>query len=197
MRKFEEYNVFVQTGKLIALWRESRRRSRIGFCPRDRVGQHVTSLQLPLRVVTILYMTVALLYLPLWLFAVELDFLDGRVADLLGGLLGYVLAAFALFILILGAFFLRVRYTLTDTELIVRRMRSRRANLRDLKQWSLVVPPRVKPGRKIRLTIEDTNHITLRHLRSMEGGTHFVMLLSEATGLGLIEPFLGVEPPTE
>ena len=193
MRRFEEYNIFVQVGKLFALWHESGRRRRISFCPKNRAGHHATMLQLPRRIVTILCMALALFYLPLWLFAAEFDLWGGGLADFLDGYLGFVFAAFSLFILVLGSFFLRIQYTLTDTELIVRRFRQRHINLEDLRQWNLISPPQAKAGRNIRLTSGDSDHITLRFLRAMEGGTHFVMLLSEATKLPLIELFLNVD----
>jgi len=89
--------------------------------------------------------------------------------------------------------FLWLRYTLTDSELIIRTFGVRRIALKDLRIWSRVTPPEVRPGQRIRFTLECAERVTLRLLGHMPGHTHFVMLLGEAAGLDLITPFLGVE----
>lgn len=89
--------------------------------------------------------------------------------------------------------FLWFRYTLTDTELIFRTLGTRRVDLRTLRIQSRVTPPLIHPGKSLRFTIDGAEYITLRHLHYMEGSTHFVLLLGKATGLDLIEPYLGFE----
>ena len=89
-----------------------------------------------------------------------------------------------------------IRYTLTDTELILRTLGTRRIDLRTLGTWSRITPPSVYPGRGIRFQLECVEQVTLRHLHHMSGGVHFVMLLGEATGLDLITPFLGINRPS-
>ena len=189
MRKFEEYNVFVQIGKMFSFWRRSVHRHRTGFCPQNQDGHHSTSWQIPYRTLARLIMILAALYLPLWL----MDLAFGLLRSYLWGFVGFFFAGVSVILLLLLGFRLRIRYTLTESELHVRVWRQRQFNLKDLQQWNLSEPPRIKPGRKIRLAIDGTSYLTLRRFRTMEGGTHFVMLLSEATGLNLIEPFLGLE----
>ena len=87
-----------------------------------------------------------------------------------------------------------LRYTLTDTELVIRTLSERRVDLRDLRLWARNTPPEICPGRSIRFTLED-GCVTLKYLNLVGSGTHFVMLLGEATGLDLITPFLGTKSP--
>ena len=88
-----------------------------------------------------------------------------------------------------------IRYTLTDTELILRGLRTHRIALEDLRLWGRVTPPEVRPTGRIRFfSLVGLEFATLRFLGRMRGGTHFVMLLGEALRLDLISPFLGAAP---
>ena len=189
MGKFEEINVFEQIGKLFGLWRKSAQKHKVGFCPQNREGHFVTGLQIPWRGLAKFLMVLAALYLILWL----LDLGYGLLQSYLWGHWATLGAGFSVMLLLALFARLRLQYTLTDTELVIRRWKRRHYNLKDLKQWNLDSPPHIVPGRKIRLAGDGTEHITLSRLSTMEAGTHFVMLLTEATGLNLIEPFLGVE----
>lgn len=193
MGKFEEYNVFVQIGKIFIGWRESSRRHRAGFCPRSKEGYHMTSLQIPHRTLARVMIILAILYLALWL----IDLGYGLLESYLWSFWGFTAAGVSVILIVALGLRLRIRYTLTDTELIVRRLGTRRYDLMDLKQANLAEPPLIKPGQKIRFITDGGEYLTLRRLRTMEGGTHFVMLLSGATGLNFIERFLGLETAKE
>jgi len=89
-----------------------------------------------------------------------------------------------------------IRYTLTDTELILRTWGIRRIDLQTLRTWGRITPPEIDPGRGIRFHLECVEGAVLRYLHHMKGSVHFVMLLGEATGLDLITPFLGTGRPS-
>ena len=84
-----------------------------------------------------------------------------------------------------------LRYTLTDTALILHMFGTRRIDLHTLHLCSRISPPDIRPGRRIRFPLDGTDHAALWFLGRMAGNIHFVMLLGEATGMDLITPFLG------
>ena len=161
------WNVFTLRYELSACL---RRRSET-FCTRNAEGHYISRLQKPIRraIGGVMALT-AWLGLYLWYHPV---YWMGCVAVTSAGVL-----------------LLRMRYTLTQTGLIVRYVGMRRVPLRELRISCRMIQPEITPGRTVRLYAENET-MTLRLLQCFDGGAHFIMLLGADIEQNLIEPFLG------
>ena len=175
---WEEKNIFLLIYSPIAFWRKQSRKRRNALCPQNKAGHFTARLHRPLKVLLIIAMLISIAYLTI--FAVQIVPIAWW---------GIAVAILASVLILLGIYLFRIAYTITETELIIRKLRTRHVAFLDLKYTE----PKVRKERKIQFELDDLTRVTLRRLNFMTGHVHFVMRLSQATKHNLTEPYLGVK----